>query len=157
VKLNRANNIHNENNGLQDFAAHEMTSKTGMHAMRSLVRPAGLAEGEFAGAGAPAENIGAQANYLGKLLQAMAAKGLVESRKGPRGGFRLARDPATITLFDVLEPIDRVSRRDACFLGGPVCFDTNTCGVHDRWESIRSDYMQFLTTTAIADLFERQR
>ena len=110
-----------------------MTSKTGLHAIRALVQLALLPEGEFAGAVSLAKEIDAPSNYLGKLLQSMAREGLVQSRKGARGGFRLARDPEKISLRDVLEPIDHVSRWNGCFLGLPVCSDDAPCGVHERW------------------------
>ena len=44
--------------------------------------------------------------YLAKALQAMAAAGLVESRSGPRGGYRLARPPAEITLLEIVQAVD---------------------------------------------------
>lgn len=46
------------------------------------------------------------AAYLNKQLQALARAGIVTSTSGPRGGFRLARDPAAITLLDVVTAIE---------------------------------------------------
>jgi DNA-binding IscR family transcriptional regulator len=42
---------------------------------------------------------------------------LVQSQKGIGGGFRLARDPGAISLLDVVEPIEHVSRWSGCILG----------------------------------------
>ena len=44
--------------------------------------------------------------YLAKALQAMASAGIVESRPGPRGGYRLARSPEDITLLDIVTAVD---------------------------------------------------
>ena len=44
--------------------------------------------------------------YLAKALQAMAAAGIVESRSGPNGGYRLARVPADITLHEIVRAVD---------------------------------------------------
>ena len=44
--------------------------------------------------------------YLAKHLQALARAGVLETVKGPRGGYRLARPPAEITVLDVVEAID---------------------------------------------------
>lgn len=44
--------------------------------------------------------------YLNKQLQALARAGILVSTSGPRGGFRLARDPADITLMDVVAAIE---------------------------------------------------
>lgn len=44
--------------------------------------------------------------YLNKQLQALARAGIVRSTPGPKGGFRLARDPGEITLMDVVDAIE---------------------------------------------------
>ena len=52
--------------------------------------------------------------YLAKALQAMAAAGIVESRPGPAGGYRLARPPADISLLEVVEAVDGPGRAFRC-------------------------------------------
>jgi Rrf2 family protein len=44
--------------------------------------------------------------YLAKAMQAMTAAGITESRSGPRGGYRLARPPAEVTLLEVVLAVD---------------------------------------------------
>ena len=44
--------------------------------------------------------------YLAKALQALAGAGIVESRPGPLGGYRLARPPSEITVLDVVLAVD---------------------------------------------------
>ena len=44
--------------------------------------------------------------YLAKALQAMASAGIVESRPGPAGGYRLARSPADISLLEIVQAVD---------------------------------------------------
>lgn len=44
--------------------------------------------------------------YLAKALQAITAAGITESRPGPRGGYRLARPPAEVTLLEVVLAVD---------------------------------------------------
>jgi Rrf2 family protein len=44
--------------------------------------------------------------YLAKALQAMAAAGIVESRPGPHGGYRLARPPSDISVLDIVLAVD---------------------------------------------------
>lgn len=129
-----------------------MISQTAKHALAALTALAELPEGQYAGAGEIAGEIDAPRNYLGKLLQTLAGEGLVESQKGKGGGFRLARRPASISLIEVVEPIDRVSRWADCFLGRGRCSDNSPCAVHDRWANVRDTYIQFLQQTTITDL-----
>ena len=53
-----------------------------------------------------AEYHGVPPAYLAKALQAMATAGIVESRPGPAGGYRLARSPADISLLEVVQAVD---------------------------------------------------
>ena len=62
-----------------------------------------------------AEYHGVPSAYLAKHLQALARAGVLETVKGPRGGYRLARPPAEITVLEVVEAIEPLvgHRRDA--------------------------------------------
>jgi len=132
-----------------------MLSKTGIHALTALSSLTSLPEGVYVGAGELAEQIGAPPNYLGKLLKTLADEGIVESQKGKGGGFRLARNPATVSLLEVVEPIEHFSRWSGCFLGQPRCSDQTACAVHYRWKEVRDRYLRFLKETTIADLAGR--
>jgi Rrf2 family protein len=132
-----------------------MITKTGLHAVRAVLALAQLPEGTFAGAARIAREIGAPPNYLGKLLQALSYAGLVRSQKGLGGGFRLARAPQAITLFDVVDPIEHISRWSGCILGRPECSDADPCAIHERWKKVRGAYLKMLTGTTIADLVAR--
>jgi Rrf2 family transcriptional regulator, iron-sulfur cluster assembly transcription factor len=134
-----------------------MITKTGVHAVTALAALAELPEGAYAGAGEIAAAIGAPRNYLGKLLKTLADAGLVESQKGKGGGFRLTRSAAKISVFEAVEPIERVSRWSGCFLGRKRCSDKAPCVVHERWGTVRDAYLEFLKQTTIADLAARTR
>ena len=133
-----------------------MISKTALQAIQALAFLAEQPEGRFEGAATIAEKIGARGNYLGKLLQAMTHEGLVESQKGLGGGFRLARRADDITLFDVVDPIEEVSRWKGCFMGRPNCSSDRPCAIHYRWGEVRNAYLTLLRETTIADLLARE-
>ncbi len=46
------------------------------------------------------------ANYLVQILNDLRNSGLIQSRRGKQGGYQLARDPSTLTLFDILTAIE---------------------------------------------------
>lgn len=133
-----------------------MISKTGRHAALALALLGRLEPGEYAGASQIADEIGAPRNYLGKLLKQLSEAGLLESQKGFGGGFRLSKLPTEITLYDIIEPIDRVSKWKGCFLGRSSCSDESPCAVHTRWTRIREAYLSFLKGTTVADLAQNR-
>ncbi|MBD3234843.1 MAG: Rrf2 family transcriptional regulator [candidate division Zixibacteria bacterium] len=132
-----------------------MISKTGIHSILALILMAELPQGEYAGAVQIADQVGAPRNYLGKLLKRLAQEGLVESQKGFGGGFRLARPPEQITLYDIIEPLEHVSKWNGCFLGRTKCSENDPCPVHNHWSKIRNDYLRFLKSTKIAELMDK--
>ena len=134
-----------------------MISKTGIHATLALVCMAHADPAAYTGATKIAAEVGAPPNYLGKLLKQLAQEGLLESRKGLNGGFKLARPPHKITLYDVVEPIDHISKWNGCLLGRGKCSETKPCPVHHRWSKVRREYLKFMKETTIAELADKQQ
>lgn len=129
-----------------------MLSKTSTQVINALVELARLPEGECKGAKSIAKKIKAPQNYLGKMLQSLSYKKIVISKKGMGGGFRLARDPKKISLYEVVGLIDNVSLWSECTLGLKKCSDSAPCAIHHNWKNVRDCYYEFLKTTNIADL-----
>jgi Rrf2 family protein len=132
-----------------------MLTKTGVHATLAMALLARSKPGQYVGAGQIAQVVGAPGNYLGKLLKRLAAAGLLESQKGYGGGFRLARPAEDIRVYDVVEPLENISRWNGCFLGRPTCNPDQPCAIHDRWSQVREQYLNFLKETSIAELAHR--
>jgi Rrf2 family iron-sulfur cluster assembly transcriptional regulator len=135
-----------------------MIAKTTLHAIKALAALADSEPGAYAGAAMIARRIQAPPNYLGKLLQSLARAGLVQGQKGLNGGFRLARKPEKISLFDVADPIEQVSRWNGCFLGqgSGACRSDRPCALHDRWSKVREVYVQFLKQTSVLDVVKKR-
>jgi Rrf2 family transcriptional regulator, iron-sulfur cluster assembly transcription factor len=129
-----------------------MLSKTGVHALAAVAALARLGPGAYAGAGDIAGWIGAPRNYLGKLLKTLADAGILESRKGKGGGFRMGRDPASLPLIRVVENIERIDRWSGCLMSSGKCSDRSPCAAHERWAKVRDAYLEFLEGTTVADL-----
>lgn len=129
-----------------------MISKTGLHMIRALVALSKIPPDTCIGAAALADEIDAPRNYLGKLLNTLSRQGLITAQKGGNGGVKLARPANEISLFEVVEPFEGVSRWEECFLGHKVCSDETPCVAHASWKPIREAYLAFLRTKTIADL-----
>ncbi len=95
------------------------------------------------------EALGIPRNYLSKILHALARGRLLESTRGPRGGFTLAREPASIVLQEVVEVFDDIGSTSRCLLGRPQCSDGNPCPVHGRWKELSGSMMAFFRDTTV--------
>ncbi len=99
---------------------------------------------------ARAENL--PAPVLGKILQELVRKGLLESRRGPGGGFRLARRPELITLRDVVAAIDGLDHFVECAVGLERCSDEAPCPLHDSFKGLRDQVMNYLERTSLSEM-----
>lgn len=91
-------------------------------------------------------------NYLSKILHVLGRAGLLQSTRGPHGGFRLARQAKDLLLVDVIGPFDEITESSGCLLGRELCSDKNPCAAHSRWKNVSSAVRGFLNETTIQDL-----
>ena len=133
-----------------------MISRTATHTLKALAALQQLPVGSFAGAEQLAHQIHAPSNYLGKLLQQISRAGIVEGRKGRKGGFRLAGEGQTFSLFHALDPIEHFDRYNGCLLGRAKCLRASPCPLHKGWARIRQQYLDFLKSTTLSDLSEKR-
>jgi len=108
--------------------------------------------GNYQGTQSISATTGSPRNYLGKILQQLSRYGLVESQKGLGGGFRLSRDAREISLFEIVDGLEDMSRWSECILGNERCSEEKPCAIHVKWAPIRESYLNLLKNTSIADL-----
>jgi Rrf2 family protein len=132
-----------------------MISKTGIYGIRAMLALAQLPQEEYFGAQRIAELVEVPQSYLSKLLQILARAGLVESQRGVTGGFRLARAPGSISLYDVIAPLESIERWSGCFLGNDACSEEAACAMHHRWRQVQKAYLDMLRQSTLAELTNR--
>jgi Rrf2 family protein len=104
-------------------------------------------------AASAASRLGVSPSYLAKVLQPVAAAGILASKRGAAGGFVMARDPATVTALDVLELLDgKLPARD-CLFAKSVC-PLGTCSLKELSDSVTETTRRVLRKTTIAALAE---
>jgi Rrf2 family protein len=101
------------------------------------------------------------AAYLAKHLQALARAGIVETTKGPGGGYRLARPANAITLLDVVEAVQGPEPAFTCSeirRRGPAAVPAREyrlpCGIHAAMNRADAAWRDSLRATTIADLLQ---
>lgn len=88
---------------------------------------------------------------VAKVLKALAAGGLVSSQRGARGGYRLARQIAAISVADVVTAIDGPIALTACVEGsGAGCLAEHQCPCRGRWDLVNAAVRQALSAVSLA-------
>lgn len=107
-------------------------------------------EGKRMGVKEVAEAIDSPEAFTAKILQLLAKHGLVDSFKGPTGGFSLIQD-RSITLREVVLAVDGDKLMEQCVLGLDECSGANPCPVHHKFVAIREQLESGLLSTNLKD------
>jgi Rrf2 family protein len=94
--------------------------------------------------------------FLTKILQPLIKDGIVGSQRGVGGGFYLAKDPAEITLLDVIKSQEGPVYLNQCLIEEGNCEREFFCPVHGAWADIRQDFMTTLSRYNFAELASKQ-
>ena len=79
-----------------------------------------------------------------KILQKLAAAGLVSSTMGPKGGFRLAKEPAKIDFQDLIEAVQGPVSVNKCLMGGYKCPLKGQCPAHSKLGVLQKQINEYL-------------
>jgi FeS assembly SUF system regulator len=89
---------------------------------------------------------------VSKLLKLLTKADLVESLRGAKGGYKLRRTPADITVADVIAAIDGPIGLTQCSVHKGDCAVESTCGVRGNWRLINTAVHQALKSVTLADM-----
>jgi Rrf2 family protein len=89
---------------------------------------------------------------LSKVLQKLAREGFLVSEQGTNGGYRLARDPGTITALEVIRAIDGPIILTNCFTHGGDCELSEQCIVREPLRKVHEGILRLLDSITISDL-----
>jgi Rrf2 family nitric oxide-sensitive transcriptional repressor len=130
-----------------------MLTQTADYALRALIHLAHCPDDDYHQTRDLAKALNVPSNYLGKILQLMGHKQLVESQRGMNGGFRLSRLPEQVRLYDVMAALDALPADPECPLltGGR---QAELCALHRRFAAMTTAYVTFLKETTLADVLQ---
>ena len=99
---------------------------------------------------------GTSLSYLEQLFSALRRAGLVDSTRGPGGGYTLARKAADITVADIIVSVDEPI--DATQCGGKEnCLgEAGRCMTHDLWAALNQRMVEFLDSVTLQKLVDEQ-
>jgi Rrf2 family iron-sulfur cluster assembly transcriptional regulator len=103
--------------------------------------------------------------YLEQLFAKLAKAGLVIGQRGPRGGYRLTKNPDAITVADIVGAVSEETRatrcahinkggahieKQGCLPGGRLCL------THDLWAGLTDHIADFLGNITLQDVLDRK-
>lgn len=98
-----------------------------------------------------ANAIGASVAHMSKVLQRLHKAGYLQTVRGPAGGFRLARDPARVTLLAIYEAVEGPLEIRSCLLERPAACPGH-CLFRDFLRSTGERFRDMMAGTTLADV-----
>ena len=84
-----------------------------------------------------AEFINASEHTVGKILQTLARQNVINSMKGPTGGFYISEQQQKQPIINIVEAIDGKQIFSSCGLGLSKCSATHPCPIHNEYKEVR--------------------
>ncbi len=129
-----------------------MFSKTCEYAIRAVIYIAQQTkEGSRIGIKDIAKGIDSPEYFIAKILQDLSRKGLVQSAKGPTGGFYLSKENLNQSISVIVKETDGERIFTGCALGLKECSETHPCPVHNEFKHIRRALKNMLENSIIKD------
>jgi Rrf2 family iron-sulfur cluster assembly transcriptional regulator len=95
-------------------------------------------------------------SYLEQLFGKLRRHELVDSTRGPGGGYTLSRSAKEVTVADIIFAVDEPI--DATQCGGKEnCTDDGQCMTHELWSTLNKKIVEFLDSISLAEMVEQQR
>ena len=95
-----------------------------------------------------AERQGISLSYLEQLFSRLKKSGLVESIKGPGGGYKLSKNANDIVISEVIKAVDESVETTACN-GKANCHNNQQCLSHNLWEDLGAEINNFLSDVTL--------
>ena len=132
-------------------------STKGRYAVMAMIDIASHSGGSPVSLAEIAERQDISQEYLEQLFGKLRKAGLVESARGPGGGYRLSRPMGEIPMADVILAVDeelRVTRCNGDAVEG--CVKGERCNSHDLWSSLGRQMIYFLSSVTLEDVVEKR-
>ncbi len=95
-------------------------------------------------------------SYLEQLFGKLRRHELVESTRGPGGGYTLARPMRDVSVADIIFAVDEPLDATSCG-GKENCHDEGPCMTHELWSNLNKKMIEFLDGVTLQELVEQQR
>lgn len=133
-----------------------MISTKGRYALRILSDLAGVPEGEFASLKDVSEDQNISRKYLETIIASLLSEGLVESRRGRAGGYRLTKKPEEYSIYSILIFAEGTIAPVSCLEHDEIlCGRSEHCIAYPLWVKLDSLINGYLKKITLKDLIEQ--
>lgn len=101
------------------------------------------------------KEINAPEHFIAKILQELCRNGLLQSSKGPTGGFYLNAKSQQVSLMEIAKVIDGDNLFYGCALGLNACSEKKPCPLHNQFKKVRQDICDMLKNAKLSELQEQ--
>lgn len=131
-------------------------STKGRYALRVLIDLAEHDSGEYTPLREIASRQGISEKYLESIIVVFSKAGIVSGHRGKGGGYKLAKDPDSITVGDVLREVEGDLAPVACLeAGGKPCDRASECKTLPMWEKFFNMTNEYFDGITVGDLANR--
>ncbi len=95
-------------------------------------------------------------SYLEQLFSRLRRSGLVESTRGPGGGYRIAQPLAEVSVANIVRAVNESVDTTQCG-GQKNCHNHGRCLTHDLWEGLSEQIENFLSGVSLQDLIDKDQ
>lgn len=127
-------------------------TKDGEYAIRAILYLASQPEEKLILVNEISEAQDVPRSYLSKIMQQLTKSGIVRSRRGAKGGFRLSRPASLITLREVIEAIEGPIYLNICLVKKGECPRDQICPVHGIWKEAQKKLIEVLDSKTLKEL-----
>lgn len=95
--------------------------------------------------------------YLDQIISSLKASGLIVNWEGRGTGYRLSREPESISVYDVYRAFENELCIIDCLSAGSDCNREQVCPTKDFWHDFNVHMVEFMDSKSIAELAEKQK
>ncbi|HKH59814.1 MAG TPA: Rrf2 family transcriptional regulator [Flavitalea sp.] len=141
----------------RNFAARQMTfTKSFGYALRGVLYIAlNSHDKPKQRVGEIASRLQVPKDFLGKIMKKLVQTGILNSTKGPHGGFSLNNRTLCTSLLELATITNSISKVDDCVLRFDKCDSSHPCPLHHKMLHYRKDLYNLLATTSIGELLNQ--
>lgn len=123
-----------------------------LHVMLELYQRRGLDPEAKLSAAALAQTLDASPHTLHKVMTRLVAGGMVDSSRGPNGGFRLLKGMETTSLAHIIETVEGRHDNGECLFAKRVCPADRPCIFHGLTRDVSQHIKDYFDKTTLGDV-----